>query len=188
MKKKRKRFWVIFIIIFFIALIPLIKCLLTDQMQHLIKKSLMVKVAAGQTELNEAIAEMKNQDLPDVIRRTKTDGESNGESDNEIITKVFNEFPVAYIRNEMDNSECGYIFFNTSSSLVDLVPRNCIYGFYYSEEDKPLDIFGRNCIASNTKVEVDLSLYNMYWCWTEKITDNWWYYEAHFTSNNNAWK
>ncbi len=188
MKKKRKKFWIIFITILIIALIPLVKYLLPEQIQRFVKNRVTVKVAARQAELNEAIAEMKSQDLPDAIVRIKSDGESYEELDNEKISAVFNELPVVSIRNKMNNSEGGYVFFTVSTSLIDSVPRNYKYGFYYSEEDKPLDIFFGDNIASNTKVEVDMMFSNKYYYWTEKITDNWWYFDAYFTTNRAAWK
>lgn len=189
MKKKRKKFWIIFITILIIALIPLIMYLFHEQIQRFVKNRLIVKVVARQAELNEAIAEMKSQDLPDVIIvRIKSDGESYGELyeesyeelDNEKISAVFNELPVEHIRNKMNNSEGGYVNFVVSTSIIDAVPRNYIYGFYYSEEDKPLDIFSGDNIASNTKVEVKMLFPNKYYYWTEKITDNWWYFDEYF--------
>ncbi len=196
MKKKRKKFWIIFITILIIALIPLVKYLLPEQIQRFVKNRVTVKVAARQAELNEAIAEMKTQDLPDAIVRIKSDGESYvelyeesyEELDNEKISEVFNELPVFRIDNRMNNSEGGYVIFIVSTSIIDVVPRNgfYIYGFYYSEEDKPLDIFSGDNIAGNTKVEVDMLFLNKYYYWTEKITDNWWYFDSYETTDRVA--
>lgn len=191
--KERKKLLIVLIAL--TALFLLGVYLIRKLPEQLIKSKEFSDVIRKEAELNEAIAEMKNKDLPDVIRRMETDRESlifteisYEELNNEKINKVFNEFSVVRIQNAMDNSEGGYVIFSASSSAMNLVRRNCRYGFYYSEENKPLDIFFGNDIASNTKVEVELSTYNKYWYWTEKITDNWWYYEVQLNLSKYAWK
>ncbi|MBD5549659.1 MAG: hypothetical protein HDQ96_00545 [Lachnospiraceae bacterium] len=51
-------------------------------------------------------------------------------------------------------------------------------GFYYSEDDKPIDAVWDHKMGEDETEFEDLIFYGKYWYRTEKITDNWWFYET----------
>lgn len=188
-KNSRKKFWTITIIILIFLLIILsffAKHLLTkyaEQIQSYIKRSITAKVEASEEELIQVIAEIDSQEIPRYVHRWMKDEDTIPfkELDNDKITKVFKEFSLKLIINDMDNSGGGYAAFAISSDVTHLVWRDYRYGFYYSEEDSPIDIATGAKVDCNTKVYGELMPNIKYWYKTEKITDNWWYYEEQWT-------
>ena len=182
--KKEKLRIIFFIIIFVVVLFLLKKYMPVEQIRRSINKnSVAVKVEAKGAELSEIIAEMNNPNFPKEVthRSGAMDMISYQELDNDKITKVFNEFSFSTILNRMDNVEGGFVRF------AILPPKHShdsyLYGFYYSREDKAINIVSEKTTDSNTKVYEEVTPIDRYWYWTEKITDNWWYYEWQFTSD-----
>lgn len=188
-KKSRMKFWTITIIILIFLLIILFffaKHLLTkyaEQIQSYIKSSITAKVEASEEELIQVIAEIDSQEIPRYVHRRMKDEDTIllKELDNDKVTKVFREFSLVLIDNNLDNSEGGYVLFAISSDVTYLVWGDYGYGFYYSEEDIPINIVTGVNVDCNTKVYDEWIPSIKWWYRTEKITDNWWYYEMQWT-------
>lgn len=187
-----KKYWWAFIIlsfIFLLAVILLTKYFLVEyaeQVQGVIKNSVTAKVKAREAELNEVVVEMTDPDFPKAIARWNR-GENvvfYKELNNAKVSKIFDDFSTSVIANNMDKPEGGYVNFFTSSFAAYLAWGDYEYGFYYSKEDKPIEVFMGTEIDSDTKVYQELDSFIKYWYRTEKITDNWWYYEAQWTYGN----
>ena len=188
--KKRKKilFIVITLLIILIALFLFGVYMLrknSEQIQGLIKNKVSSDVMKREEELIQVIAEIDSQEIPRYVHRypwmKDEDTIPFKELDNDKITKVFKEFSLILIQNDMDNSEGGFVAFTISSDVTHLVWGDYRYGFYYSEEDSPIDITTGSKVDCNTKVHGELMPYIKYWYKTEKITDNWWYYEEQWT-------
>lgn len=54
------------------------------------------------------------------------------------------------------------------------------YGFYYSPEDRPLGFNGEKLELPNTITAFQYELEGDNWYYTEKLTNNWYYYEMHY--------
>ena len=188
MRKNRKKLWVFFIIIFLLLFLFLLtKFLLIEydeQIQCAIKNRVITKVEARKEELNDIIAEMSNPEFPKKIDHWLINNEniiSYTELDNDRITNIYNDLSLMYIRNHMGDSECDYVYFIILQHPVSLVWHGeYYYGFYYIEEDRPIDIFSGKIVDNNTKVYVNTVDFE-YWYRTEKIADNWWYFEVQIT-------
>lgn len=144
---------------------------LPKQIQSLIKYKVSSDVVKKQDELYEAVVEICRES------GEKEKGISYKELNNDKISKVYNDFSLAYIINSMDNSECGYIEFSIINYHQIHPKRHYDCGFYYSEEDMPVDTLTGNYVESDTAVYETWPFYIHFWYRTEKITDNWWYYE-----------
>lgn len=188
-KNKGKKCWgfiIIYLIIILVIFFFLAKYLLTkyaEQVQSFIKDSVSAKIEARIEELDEVIAEVNTQDFPEIVICWDKDGAATFYKDlqNDKITKIFNDFSLLSIVDRMDNSEGGYVSFSILSYAAKLAWRDYDFGFYYSEEDKPIDINLGRKIDSNTKVFEILGSNIKYWYRTEKITDNWWYFETQWS-------
>ena len=186
--KKRKRILLIVLITMTALFLLGVYMLRTfpEQFQGLVKNKVISDVMKNEAELNDIIAEMSNPELPKNIDHWLSNREniiSYTELDNDKITNIYNKLSLMYIRNYMDNSECGYVQFTVLQHPVCLVwGGEYFYGFYYSEEDRPVDIYSGEIVDSNTKVYVDNYEYE-YWYRTEKIADNWWYFDTQLHIN-----
>lgn len=83
---------------------------------------------------------------------------------------------VLEMNNEMNNLERGYVFFPVFYYQIHS-SRFYRCGFYYSEEDVPLDVLTGDYVDSDTTVYETWPIFMHYWYKTDKIMDNWWYYE-----------
>lgn len=188
-KNKCKKYWgiiIIFIIIILVTFFFLAKYLLTkyaEQVQGFIKDSVSAKVEARIEELDEVIAEVNTQNFSETVIRWNK-GEAAifyKELQNDKITKIFNDFSLVSIEDRMDNSEGGYVSFCILSYAAKLAWGDYDFGFYYSEEDEPIIIMSGIKIAERTKVSEESDPFVRYWYRTEKITDNWWYFEIQWS-------
>lgn len=188
MFKKRSlifSFFIILLVVFlFFAKYLLIEH--AEQAQSFIRSNVSSKVEERKEELDEVIDEIKNQNCPEFVIRWNRDGDAAFYKDlrNDKITKVFNDFSLSAMINQMDNSEGGYICFIILSHAANLVWSDYDFGFYYSEEDKPINIYMGNNVDSNTIISEELVSFVKFWYRTEKITDNWWYFEAQWSYGN----
>lgn len=158
----------------------------SEQIQDLIKNKVSSDVMKREAELSEVITEISSQEVPRCVHLWMKDEDTIPfkELGNDKVTKVFKEFFLLAIQNHLDNSEGGYVTFAISSNVAYLLWGDYGYGFYYSEEDSPIDIFtGESNVDCNTKVHNEFMPSIEYWYRTEKITDNWWYYETQWTYN-----
>lgn len=188
-KKKCQKHWgfiIIFLIILLVAIFFLAKYLLTkyaEQVQTFIKSSVSAKVEARIEELDELITEINIQDFPEAVICWNKDGIATfyKELQNDKITKIFNDFSLLSIEDHMDNSEGGYVSFFILSYAAKLAWGDYEFGFYYSEENEPININLGSNIADNTKVFEESDPFVKYWYRTEKITNNWWYFETQWS-------
>lgn len=192
--KKRKK--VLFLVV--ALLIILILCSFfgvymlrknSEQIQGLIKNKVSSDVMKREAELSEVITEIRSQEIPRFVHLWMKDEDTIPfkELGNDKVTKVFKEFFLIAIQNNLDNSEGGYVTFGISSNVAYLLWGDYRYGFYYSEEDRPINIFTGDNVDCNTKVYDEWIPSMKWWYRTEKITDNWWYYETQWTYSN-VWK
>ena len=191
-KRKKVLFLVVALLIILIALFLFGVYMLrknSEQIQGLIKNKVSSDVMKREAELSEVITEIRSQEIPRFVHNDRMKYEDMipfKELGNDKITKVFKEFSLVLISNDLDNSEGGYVAFTISPDVTGVVWDGYTHGFYYSEEDSPIDIFTGDNVDCNTKVYYELMPSmpsmpsNKDWYRTEKITDNWWYYEAHF--------
>lgn len=188
-KRKKALFLVVALLIILIALFLFGVYMLrrnSEQIQGLIKNKVSSDVMKREAELSEVIAEISSQEVPRYVHLRMKDEDTIllKELDNDKVTKVFKEFSLVLIDNNLDNSEGGYVDFAISADVTYLVWDGYCYGFYYSEEDSPINIVTGVNVDCNTKVHDELMSYIKYWYKTEKITDNWWYYEIQWTDSN----
>lgn len=94
------------------------------------------------------------------------------------IDRLFKDFNILEISKRPD----GDVVFIVSFSQINLPLLNKKYGggFYYSEDDTPLDIGIRYLGKEETEYLDGISFSGdaRYWYKTERITDNWWFYET----------
>ena len=69
------------------------------------------------------------------------------------------------------------ISFTVKPSIINALWDGYRYGFYYAEIDRPVNVFGGGEECDEEFSEV---IHNMgeYWYRTERISDNWWFYES----------
>lgn len=67
--------------------------------------------------------------------------------------------------------ETGYSGFASQTSY---------YGFYYSPENRPLGFCGEELSLPEEVIAFQYEMEGDNWYGTEKITDNWFYYEMHY--------
>ena len=96
----------------------------------------------------------------------------------EKIDRLFKDFNILRISKRSD----GDVVFIVSFSQINLPLLNKKYGggFYYSEDDTPLDI-GLHYLGKEETLYLDGISFSgdaRYWYKTERITDNWWFYET----------
>ena len=70
----------------------------------------------------------------------------------------------------------GSVEFFISPTVISALWDDYMYGFYYTENDGPVDVVRRTEVEE-TEFE-NTSAIGGYWYRTEKITNNWWYYET----------
>lgn len=190
-EKNRKSIFAIIIIILicFISFIC-IRLFFKDQIKDMIKHSTSSKVIENEDELLEIIAELDNEVIPEIIYYKNTEDIDNlsivayKDLDNQKISEVFADFKLVCMKNELE--EKGYVCFSIypyADWLLGETNGVYLYGFYYSSDDKPRDSSGEN--YDNSEYEEDNWLIDE-WYRTEKIADNWWYYEEILTLKESA--
>ena len=173
-KKRKKILFIILIVLIALFLRVHMIRKLPQQIQGLIKYKVSSDVVKKQDELYEAVVEMNNQEVPRFIERWEREDYSISykQLNNEKISRVFKDLSVWRMGKAGDNSEYNYVFFLTSEYWIHL-NRYFHSGFYYIEEDIPMDIITGDYVSD--VMILDFSLHYRYR--TEKITDNWWYFE-----------
>ena len=169
-------FIIMILLVIFTIFILCIKFLFQKQVKYIIKSSLCFNVLKKEDELLEVISILNEGDTPVCIHRNQK-RESMvpyKELGDKKISRTFKDFQLIGI----DSNEKGYVAF-TVYPYADLLWDGYLYGFYYSEDDEPVDIrTGEKC---DLEFEGDGLTY--FWYRTEKIADNWWYYESIFKVN-----
>lgn len=146
-------------------------------MRQVVKSYVSAKVIQKEDEMLDLISELDGGDIPKYIHRRagENDAIAYKELNNDKLSKLFNDFQLLFIHNSMEQN--GFIGFCVCSHAGLLMNEIYSYGFYYSNDNEPRDIAsGNKCDLEFTEDEEWTSR----WYRTEKIKDNWWYYEYKF--------
>ncbi|MBD5494787.1 MAG: hypothetical protein HDR12_10535 [Lachnospiraceae bacterium] len=178
-KKKR----VILMCFAVIALMAGVICYLyfgAEHIQQRIKEKIYAKVIEHEDELLE-IVEKCQYEVALTSRKIENDGSDNQyesiyyiELNDEIISKTFRNFYLSMINKRSD----GSVRFHVRDSIANILWDDYRCGFYYSKDDKPIDAVWTHKMDEEELEFEDLIFYGKYWYRTEKITDNWWFYET----------
>lgn len=165
------------------ALIAGVICYLyfgAEHIQRRIKEKICVKVIEHEAELLE-IAEECQGEVALFCRKIENDAGDNRyewiyykELNDEIISSAFRDFYLSMIIKESDDS----VGFHVRPSIVSVLWDDYSCGFYYSENDKPINTVGPHKMDEDETEFEEVLPYGEYWYRTEKITDNWWFYET----------
>lgn len=144
-----------------------------EQLRYKIRERMFAKVIKYEKELMETVEECEDEKIPWLIVRNPKDGRgiSHKKLNDGRIKKTFRAFRLLMISKYED----GSVNFTVYSPVVNYVWDDYRYGFYYSKDDKAINVLegGEEC-----ETEFEKKFIGYYWYRTEKITDNWWYYEC----------
>lgn len=166
------------------ALIAGVICYLyfgAEHIQRRIKEKICEKVIEHEAELLE-IVEESQEEVTLFCRKIENDAGNDQheriyykELNDKIISSTFRDFFLYMINKESD----GSVQFHIRPSIVNYFlwdDYRC--GFYYSEDDKPIDAAWYNKMGEDETEFEAVMPFGKYWYKTEKITDNWWFYET----------
>lgn len=182
--KKHKRIHIITIVARAVAIgiviVLCVKLFFLEEIQAMTKHHVFAKVMQKESDLMAVVSELdeleKNQDIK-FIHRSVNEGDVVAYKNvkNKKISNVFNEFCLIGVLNR--KAESGIIVFTIYPLLDILCEDGYAYGFYYNMSDKPIYIEnGEECSSEFEKSELWRHMHYK----TEKITDNWWYYEEQY--------
>ena len=150
-----------------------------EQIQHRMKERICDEVITHKDELLGIIEECPSE--TSILSFEKDDEDSQSGLYKEIyykdlqikeINKVFKDFRLIWILKEANESVVFAIKPTVASALWD----NYGCGFYYTKNDKPMDIWAGRETQETEFYEIEFTFRR--WYRTEKITDNWWFYET----------
>lgn len=169
-KVKKSVYIFLYILLIFAAMLLIIKFCFKYQARELFKRYIFSKVMAKEDDL-ERIVEIYGGEGADFMIHRSDEGEGviayKALGDKEI-AKMFWEFHLINISFKNENM----VRFAIYPYIDFLWWEGYTTGFYYSKDDQPLDLIGKPC---ELEYEEDGLIY--VWYKTEKIMDNWWYYE-----------
>ena len=156
-----------------------------NQKQHMMQEIVSAKVIKHEEKLLE-IAKSLNED--EMLSSYEGDEDDEYDEDYYILTtiyykdlddeninrmfKTFNLVTVSKISGD------GSVQFSIDPvSNFSFLWSDYDYGFYYTENDEPVNVIWTNEIEE-TEFEYTIEDFGRYYYRTEKITDNWWYYET----------
>ncbi len=177
--KRRKRLLIILGIVVCIILSVVGIYFLEVPIKNGIKHITMKRVMNNEKYLNEVVKKIETSDLEFRIVEKKVeldDSITYRDLDCDVVEKMFKEFSLICIEDRMDNPEGRYVRFQPSNNIGWIWP-DYFYGFYYSEEDEAINILERNKCNAEYEYTGDFTYLHQYKYTTEKITENWWYYE-----------
>lgn len=163
-----------------IVLVLCIMFFFQEEIQSVEKHYISEKVMQKENDLLEVVSELdeleKDQDIRYLHRRLdEGDMVAYKSLSNNKISNVFNEFGLNAILNQKEES--GIIVFSIYPVLSILCEDGYAYGFYYNMLDKPIYVEnGEECSLEFEKSEIGWHMHYK----TEKIADNWWYYEEYY--------
>lgn len=166
-----------------IVIVLCIKLFFLEEIQAMTKHHVFAKVMQKESDLMAVVSELdeleKNQGIEFIHRSVNEDNVVAYKNvKNKKISSVFNEFCLIVIHNK--KAESGIIVFAIYPLLDILCEDGYEYGFYYNMQDKPIYIEnGEECSSEFEKSELWRHVHYK----TEKITDNWWYYEEQYKVN-----
>ncbi|MBD5454199.1 MAG: hypothetical protein HDR30_07790 [Lachnospiraceae bacterium] len=186
-EKRRKilRVLIGILLVMIAAILIAVICLLhfgKNQRQHMMQEIVSAKVIKHEEKLLEIV---KNLDEDEMLSSYEDDED---DEDYSILTKIY------YKDLEDENVNRMFRTFNlvtvskisgdgSVSFSIDPVSNFSFlwsdydYGFYYTENDEPVNVVWTNEIEE-TEFEYTIEDFGRYYYRTEKITDNWWYYET----------
>ena len=162
------------------AIVLCIKLFFLEEIQAMTKHHVFAKVMQKESDLMAVVSELdelENQGIEFIHRSVNEDGVVAYKNlKNKKISNVFNEFCLIGVLNR--KAESGIIVFTIQHLFLDILCENVYeYGFYYNMQDKPIYIEnGEECSSEFEKSELWRHVHYK----TEKITDNWWYYEEQY--------
>lgn len=184
-KAMKKIFKLLLLVLAVCALYMLLMCIFHEQCKDIAGWYIAHEVKENQEALNEAIKEIGETDEQFI---TSKDYPETGiwykELNYDSVTEAFNELNLFSVSNNMDGSQVrtvdflpkiGRSLFLNSRNLFTL--NTFICGFYYSEEDIPVDVFWTK-EECEEEFEGMMSFVGNYHYQTERIVPNWWCYEV----------
>lgn len=172
---RKKIIWAGIAMLLFMAVVVCCLYFGEKQIQYVTKRQVCRNVAKHEDELLDIIKECPLEEsiwyyMPDEGERYKEIHYTDLEDEN--LNRIFRGFRLMSIEKNEDNS----VEFNIRSTVAVVFWGDYRYGFYYTETDEPIDVVcGREVIE--TEFEIDTGDF-IYWYRTERITDNFWYYET----------
>lgn len=148
-----------------------------EQIQSRMKKRVCNKVLMNEDVLSEIVKEDLSKETL-FYKETEMDINSSikyvyyKDLEDERIDKVFKDFHLWLIRKDLDES----IVFAVKPTVICVLWDYYMCGFYYTENDEPIDVEWGHDVKENEFEAVEG--FGKYWYRTEKITDNWWFYET----------
>lgn len=149
------------------------------QIQHIMQKNIYSKVIKYQEELLEIAKECPSEEALYCFERDEDNSDEYFKTiyykdlKDENVDKVFRTFPLQKIEKRDGNS----VEFTVRPTVIYALWGAYWHGFYYTETDEPVDVVGGSEVKE-TEFETRIVGLWTYWYRTEKITDNFWYYET----------
>lgn len=166
------------ILLFMIAIIC---CLYfgEKQIQRMMQKILCAKVIKYEEELLEIAKECPSEEALYCFESNEDNGDEYFKTiyykdlKDENVDRVFRTFLLRKIDKRDDDS----VEFAVRPTVIYALWGDYRQGFYYTENDEPVDVvYGSE--VKETEFETTIVGLWTYWYRTEKITDNFWYYET----------
>lgn len=157
-----------------------------NQTQPMMQKMVSFKVIKHKEELLEIV---KNLDEDEILASYESDEDYDTftqihypDLEDENINRMFKTFNLTRVSKM--SGDGSVVFDIDPVSTFSFLWSDYEYGFYYTENDEPENVYWVNRIWVNemegTEVEYTIEGFGRYHYRTEKITDDWWYYEANW--------
>lgn len=177
MKRLSKILKIFGILILCIAIVLVVKTVFEDELKGSIKKYYFNKIIKNEELLNEAVAEILENapEIETIGENRRGIGIDHEELGLESVDKLFQTFRLSDINNRAAQPEGAVISFENVPYL-EILWDGYSYGFYYSVEDEPVDVH-----YTRKKCEEEFDGAALFWTYhykTERIVENWWYYEV----------
>lgn len=147
-----------------------------EQIQYAMKKQICANVIRYEDMLLEVVRECPSEVLLHYFKKDNYESDRTiyyKDLNNESVNKIFRTFQLISIDKKEDNS----VEFQTYPRIITALWGYYMYGFYYTENDEPVDVVDGSEVTE-TEFETTIVGQWTYWYHTEKITDNFWYYET----------
>lgn len=150
------------------------------QIQRMMKKRLCAKVIKYEEELLEIVKNLDDGQKLYIQKKDKDDSNEYFKTiyykdlEDENVDRMFRTFRLIMVTNSVYSRD-GSVEFYIDPTVISALWDDYMYGFYYTENDEPVDVvWGTEVKETEFEHTAD---FGRYWYRTEKITDNWWYYE-----------
>lgn len=184
-KRSGKRRKILRVLIGILLVMAAVVCCLhfgEKQIQRMMKKIICAKVIKYEDELLEIAKECP---LEEAIYYYEEDEDDSNEYfktiyykdlDDENVDRMFRTFRLIMVTTNSVYGD-GCVEFYINPTVISALWDDYMYGFYYTENDEPVDVVWGTEVEE-TEFEYTIEGWGRYWYRTEKITDNWWYYET----------